>query len=118
MTDTATTADERAEAFAVANVINRQIGVWALASVGAHQLSATHRAPRENHAAVPGMTFLARLHFRGQTRVRITRVYVLLTVWDLYDVVCVVNGEERYRIDDVDCEALAGVITRLDSEGI
>jgi hypothetical protein len=95
-----------------ADTIRQQLGVMGLAVVGAHNLMSTSEQRG-------GLTFNARLHYQGQSRVRIMRVTITLTGMDLYDVVVstpdyrnVTVAESYYAIQ------LTGAMYDLDAEGV
>lgn len=83
----------------VATVIKRQIGIWALAEVGAR-----------------GFSFDAHsLYFDAKPGSRIVRVIVTLDRSDTYTVRVVdrSTGNEKYRIEGIYAEDLAGTIRTL-----
>lgn len=85
---------------AIAGITKKQIGVWALASVGARGFM---------HGSEGA------LYFDAKPRHRIVRVIVELTPADLYRI-RVVNkktGEELYRADGVYNDSLSEVILAL-----
>ena len=103
-----------AEARQSADTIRRQVGVFGLGVVGAHDLGFTEEG---------GLTFKARLHYTGQTRVRVMRVTITPNASDYYDVQVVHAdkwGEtQRTATWSVMCAwGLTDLMYRIDSEGI
>lgn len=90
-----------------AMTIKRQMGVAGLAVVGASDLAFTHDG---------NLTFKARLHFKDQTRVRVTRVEVSLNAMDLYDI-HVIHTQRQAKFENIYAEDLTSFMYRLDAEG-
>ena len=97
----------------VAQTIKSQIGIGALMSVGAHQFA--------YEVDPDGLTFKARLSLRGQTRVRVMRVSVLLMGSDTYEVRVTYADRGRFyttKQTDVYAEDLPRTILDLDRFGV
>lgn len=95
----------------VANTIRQQLGVWGLGVVGASQLAVSEIEGRT------ALTFTARLHRTGQTRVRKARVFVSLNAMDLYDVTVFYDVAYYPVATNVYADGLTAAMYRLDSEG-
>lgn len=111
--DTATTQDFTK----VANTIRAQMGWQGLAVVGASDLCFT-----SGDHNLGALTFKARLHYKGQTRVRVARVTVSLSPLDYYDVRVTHTDKwgtvQREKvITDLDCFSLTSTMLDLDSKG-
>jgi hypothetical protein len=97
----------------VADTIRKQTGVWGLAVVGASNLGFA------KGQGLGALSFQARLHFKGQTRVRKMRVTVSLTHMDTYEVVVTKpDFTEVTFANDVYAMDLQETMYRLDSEGV
>jgi hypothetical protein len=96
-----------AEARERAAVIRKQLGVFGLGVVGASKIAYT---------AEGGLTFVARLHFKGQSRVRVCRVTVTLNARDLYDVL-VEHPDRQATFANMYGDDLTSLMYRIDSEG-
>jgi len=96
-----------------ARTIKKQLGVMGLGVVGAHQIQF---AKGQGFGA---LTFKARLHYTGQSRARIMRVFVNLTAMDTYDIdVITPENVEVQFAHDVYAAQLTALMYRLDSEGV
>jgi hypothetical protein len=100
----------------IALTTKRQVGIMGLGVVGAHGLYYGGSL-----SADPGaLCFKARLHFAGQTRVRIMQVVIKYNEGaDLYDVwVIKPDGEAVAFAEGVYADQLTNTMYRLDSEGV
>lgn len=103
-----TEAMDTTTARAVAQTIKKQLGIPGLGVVGAHDFAFTKEGT---------LAFKARLHFKGQTRVRISRVEVSLNGMDLYDINVYHPLRTNEFATDVYAEDLVKTMYRLDREG-
>lgn len=87
----------------VATTIKRQIGVWALAEVGARGFMFDETS----------------LYFEAKPKSRIVRVIVTLDPSDTYTVRVVTRstGAEQHRIEGIYAESLAAIIRNLPGSG-
>lgn len=100
----------------IALTTKRQLGVMGLGVVGAHGLTYGGSL-----SADPGaLIFKARLHFEGQTRVRIMQVVIKYNeAADLYDVwVIKPDGEALCFIEGAYGDRLTSIMYQLDSDGV
>ena len=104
------------DAALIANTIRRQIGVMGLGVVGAHELHHGGALSSDPGALI----FKARLHFAGQTRVRIMQVVVKYNVvTDLYDIFVVTPDLKSVLFaEGVYADQLTKTMYRLDAEGV
>lgn len=91
-----------------ATTIKQQLGVYGLGVVGAKDFA---------FSRFGALTFSARLHFKGQTRVRISRVEVALNARDLYDISIYHPQRKSDFATDVSADQLVPTMYRLDKEG-
>lgn len=90
-----------------AATIKRQLGVFGLGVVGASALGFTGDG---------GLTFKARLHFAGQSKVRICRITITPNALDLYDV-DVYHSQRQARFESLYADDLTTTMYRIDAEG-
>lgn len=98
------------EAATTAQTIRKQLGIFGLGVVGASHLAYTSEGRG-------GLTFKARLHFKGQSRVRLMRVTVTLNAMDTYDI-HVYHGQREATFEGIYADGLVDFMYRLDAEGI
>lgn len=96
-----------AEARDRANTIKRQLGVFGLGVVGADKIG---------YMADGSLTFKARLHFKGQSRVRICQITVTLNSGDTYDV-RIDHKERQATFANLFADQLTDLMYRIDSDG-
>lgn len=103
-----------AEASLRAATIKRQVGVYGLGVVGAHQFA---------YDKTGALTFKARLHYQSQSRVRVMRVTITLNALDYYDI-RVVHADKwgavkrEASFTDISGDGLTAAMYLLDKEGI
>lgn len=95
------------EAQQSAGTVKKQLGVFGLAVVGASQIAFTGDG---------GLTFKARLHFAGQSKVRISRITITPNALDTYDV-DVFHSQKQARYENVYNDDLLTLMYQIDAEG-